>query len=186
MKRILKIAALILFSPVIVLIVLIMIPISLVANLIDIPFRKRRLQRLKEDISTNWLPNKKYLYIRYHSNSELASFVDTDIMEKYSEHIVAYRWNEDENKWDDSTWSGLSSHSDKTLFQDVHPDSDDAFDMMVTYIDPSTKEFSEECLELFPTGPGLFAIDNTENQVAQQEAEKTVADFVKESLSRWQ
>lgn len=184
MKDKLKIAALILFSPLILLIVLIMIPVALIANIIDKPFKRRRLKRLKDDISTNWLPNKKYLYLRYHSNSKLAPFLDAEI-KKYGEHIIALRWNEDKNNWDDSTWKDLNEKSDKTLFGDIHSDPDDIFEAMIAYIDPETKEFSENALEIFPTEPGKYAIENIENKVSKAEAEATIAMFVERSLKLW-
>lgn len=67
----------------------------------------------------------------------------------------------------------------------IHPDPDDLIEVMVTYIDPDTKEFSDTCLGVFPTRPDIYALNHISEQVAEKEAKAVISQFVDRSLSLW-
>lgn len=112
MERIIRILKTIFSAPFIVILLVIAIPLAAISSLIDIPLRSRRLRHINKEIVDLWLPNRKYIYIRYQSESKLAYFVD-EIVRKH-EHIYTERWSKDESKWINN-WPKL----DKTSSHDL-------------------------------------------------------------------
>lgn len=45
-------------------------------NIVDAPFRARRLKRLRQSVKEEWLPDGRYLYIDYKLDGDLGGFIE--------------------------------------------------------------------------------------------------------------
>lgn len=97
MKSILEKILLILIAPVgiafIIALGVILVPVIIVTEIIDAPFKKKRMAALNELIARDWAPRKKYIYIHYYDDFSLAGFVEDELLVRYKDHIIWDKWS---------------------------------------------------------------------------------------------
>lgn len=192
MKTLLKIGSWLLLSPLVLLVALLLlvaIPLALLAGVLDIPFRKRREEKLAASIKDKWLPRHKYIYMTYTAETALATFIEEDILPKYGKYTIADKWSAAENTWTNG-WGEKYTRVDGYLVG-MLGDCDGIIDVCIAAILPTTNyvESIPDMLHLYSEADEVrvtFQKGNSADlKISQDDARKMIIEKIEASLEKW-
>lgn len=190
MKKLLNIIGIGLLFIVLLPVIIILIPISLILGLIDVPLKKRRIAKLRQSVKDKWLTHRKYIYISISDeiNPELADLIRHEIMPKYGKHLIVDSWADSTNTWTHG-WGKLAEKVDKVVAADIIEDCDGCIDICVTSILPTTEFFEDPdtMLLLCDDDDGIreYGKLSEPEAITLEEARKMILDKVHSSLKAW-
>jgi 6-pyruvoyl-tetrahydropterin synthase len=170
--------------PFFILLVIILMPFALFFSLARWPFAKRRIVRLKEIITEDWLPRKKYIYIGYNDDLPITKHIEQEILPKYKDHVIYDKWSSKDNKWEKSE---PDTHNRvTTIWQDIASDFDGEAICILAVLTPKQNQITKETLDVYYfnyTKDGLVFLEGRELSLG--DAEKKIDNDIKAGVASW-
>lgn len=119
-------------APFIVVLIVVAVPLSLIVSLVSLPFDKRSMSKLKDEIKQHWLPGHRYLYLTYTRGTPFASVIEEQILPKYCKHLVVNVWDPEQSQHEIDEKDKRASQWISTL---VIRDYDGAYEAVLVRVD---------------------------------------------------
>ncbi len=155
--------------------------ISIIGSIIDVPFAKKRKRQIEELPEKLFLPNKRYAYIQYATDSPLSSWIEKEVIDKYGSKLVVDRWNQEEFNWQEPSWDGIDKKTGSLLVGELSPDCEGLAIFYAVGIDPETKHFdTDNELYLFgPPGEEQYTANHEDKEYSEIEVKQLIKSHIK-------
>lgn len=173
-----------LLMPFFVLLVIILAPFALFFSLVRIPFAKKRVTRLNEIIASDWLPNKKYVYIGFNDDLPITEFLERDVIPKYGSHMIFDKWSTANNEWVASEPD--TYHRVTAIWQDIASDFDGDPLVVVAVLTPKQTKLTESAISVY-----YFNDDKSDHAVLDgkkipiEDVKKRMLDDIRSGINSW-
>ena len=177
LKTVGKILLVILLLPIIIPLLL----ISIVGSIIDIPFARKRKAQIAELPSKLFLPNKRFAYVQYATDSPLSSWIEKEVVDKYRNKLVVDRWNQEEFNWQKQSWDKIDKKTSRLLVGELSPDCDGLAFFFAVGINPETKLFDTDN-ELYLFGPPSderYTANHEDKEYSETEVKRLIENHMK-------
>lgn len=171
--------------PFFVLLVIVLAPFALFFSLVRVPFAKRRIAKLNEIITSDWLPRKKYIYLNYDDDFPLVEFVERSLILKYGNHLIFDKWSAIDSEWiknEPDTY-----HRVTAIQQDIAGDFDGDSHLLVAVLTPEKARLTEDMANVLYFNQSIDGyVDLRGEDIAVEEAKKRISSEIEAGLHQWE
>lgn len=159
-------------------------PLAAFFSLLNLPFAKRNITRLNARIQSDWVPRRKYVYLAYSDDHDLAYFAE-ELIARYGEHIMYDVWSPSKHEWSGSEPD--TYRRAMTLLENVAGDYDAESFLLVGVITPDTPFFVANSTNV----RFLIKYEDAEVRVndeheRQKDAKTELIHLITTTISQWQ
>lgn len=163
---------------------ILLVPITIIIGIIDIPIKRRRQKRLVQIINNIWIPNKKYIYICYNNKWNLAEYIDSHILQKYTDNVIFDAWDEETSEWIRT----FPDEEDRitTIVQDIQGDYDGNFDALISFVDKDKKMIPANTSFLYYQSRKGYVFSETRGEdMPIEDAQHELSEAIEKHIRRW-